>query len=70
MGGGVNLIHLHKSLCDGGVVVDLEEVLARHSVTVTIVYGYGDRRHDVCGVVVVIVLRARDLKWCAGRIWL
>ena len=40
-GGVGNLIHLHESLRDGGAVVELEEVLTRHSVAVTITYGDG-----------------------------
>ena len=67
-GGVRDLIHFHESLCDGGAVMDLDEVLARHNVAVVIVYG--DRRHYGCGAVVVIIVRAWDLEWCDGRICL
>ena len=48
--------------------MDLDEVLARHNVAVVIVYG--DRQHNTCGAVIIIVVRTMDLEWCAGRIWL
>ena len=67
-GGVANLIHLHERLHDGGAVVELVEILARHGVAVAITYG--DRRPNGCGAVVVIVVRARGFEWCAGRIWL
>ena len=48
--------------------MELEEVLAWHGVDITI--ADGDGQHDVCGALVVIVVYARDLEWCAGGIWL
>ena len=34
-----NLIHLHKSRCYGGAVVEMKEILVRHGDAIAIVYG-------------------------------